>query len=117
MDEVGIVRALAALAQEHRLGIIQLLVKRGPPGMPAGEIANAICIGPTNASFHLKVLERADLLRSIRHGRYIYYAINADGVRKLLTYLTEQSCHRRSEPGRDSLGEPKLRRIKGAKVR
>lgn len=58
-------------------------------GLPAGEIAETVGIGPTNTSFHLKELERADLLRGSRDGRYIRYAINVDGMRQLLTYLTE----------------------------
>jgi DNA-binding transcriptional ArsR family regulator len=97
MDQVGIVRALAALAQEHRLAIFRLLVKRGPPGMPAGEIADEIGIGPTNTSFHLKELDRAGLLHATRQGRYIRYAINVEGMRKLLTYLTEECCQGRPE--------------------
>src|SRR5688572_30426596 len=97
MDEVDIVRALAALAQEHRLRIFRLLVKCGPSGMPAGEIAEEIGIGPTNTSFHLKELDRAGLLRATRQGRYIRYAIDVDGMRKLLNYLTEECCQGRAE--------------------
>ena len=97
MDKLEIVRALAALAHEHRLGIFRLLVKRGPSGMPAGEIAEKIGISATNMSFHLKELDRAGLLRATRHGRYIRYAIDVEGMRKLLTYLTEECCDGRPE--------------------
>jgi DNA-binding transcriptional ArsR family regulator len=97
MNETGIVRSLAALAQEHRLRIFRLLVKRGPSGMPAGEIAGKIGIGPTNTSFHLKELDRAGLLRATRDGRYIRYAIDVEGMRKLLIYLTEECCQGRPE--------------------
>lgn len=97
MDEKRIVAALAALAQEHRLRIFRLLVEKGASGMPAGEIADKLGIGPTNMSFHLKELDRAGLLRSTRQGRFIRYAINVDGMRELLTYLTEQCCQGRPE--------------------
>jgi DNA-binding transcriptional ArsR family regulator len=97
MDEKRIVAALAALAQEHRLRIFRLLVEQGPSGMPAGEIADKLGIGPTNMSFHLKELDRAGLLRSTRQGRFIRYAIDVDGMRELLTYLTEQCCQGRPE--------------------
>lgn len=97
MDEKRIVAALAALAQEHRLRIFRLLVEKGVSGMPAGEIADKLGIGPTNMSFHLKELDRAGLLRSTRQGRFIRYAINVDGMRELLTYLTEQCCQGRPE--------------------
>jgi ArsR family transcriptional regulator len=97
MDERRIVASLAALAHEHRLRIFRLLVKRGPSGMPAGEIAERVGIGPTNMSFHLKELDRAGLLRATRDGRYIRYAVDVEGMRKLLTYLTEDCCERRPE--------------------
>ncbi len=97
MDEKQIVAALAALAQEHRLRIFRLLVAEGPSGMPAGEIADRIGIGATNMSFHLKELDRAGLLRATRQGRFIRYAIHVDGMRELLTYLTEQCCQGRPE--------------------
>ncbi|NJO22155.1 MAG: helix-turn-helix transcriptional regulator [Sphingomonadales bacterium] len=97
MDEKQIVAALAALAQEHRLRIFRLLVAHGPSGLPAGEIADRIGIGATNMSFHLKELDRAGLLRATRQGRFIRYAIHVDGMRELLTYLTEQCCQGRPE--------------------
>lgn len=97
MDEKQIVAALAALAQEHRLRIFRLLVAHGPSGMPAGEIADRIGIGATNMSFHLKELDRAGLLRATRQGRFIRYAVHVDGMRELLTYLTEQCCQGRPE--------------------
>ena len=97
MKERNAVALLAALAHEHRLRIFRLLVKRGPSGMPAGEIAERVGISATNTSFHLKELDRAGLLRSTRQGRYVRYAIDVDGMRKLLTYLTEDCCQGRPE--------------------
>lgn len=97
MNEREIVAALAALAHEHRLRIFRLLVELGPSGMPAGGIADAVGISPTNTSFHLKELDRAGLLRATRHGRFIRYAIHVDGMRELLTYLTENCCKGRPE--------------------
>lgn len=90
----NIVASLAALAHQHRLRIFRLLVKQGPSGMPAGEIAERVGISPTNTSFHLKELNRAGLLRPTREGRYIRYAIDTEGMRHLLTYLTEECCQR-----------------------
>jgi len=97
MDEPKIVDSLAALAHQHRLRIFRLLVKQGPSGMPAGEIADAVGISTTNTSFHLKELDRAGLLRSTRQGRFIRYAIDVEGMRELLTYLTEDCCQGRPE--------------------
>lgn len=92
METQDAVRALAALAHESRLNLFRLLVRCGPSGMAAGDIAKAIEIGSTALSFHLKELDRAGLLRSWREGRYIRYAVRVEGVRILLTYLTEDCC-------------------------
>ena len=113
MDATGTVRALAALAHEHRLEIFRLLVKRGPSGLPAGEIADKVGIGPTNMSFHLKELDRAGLLRATRDGRYIRYAVDVEGMRKLLTYLTEECCDGRPELcGQAFVAASKICRVK-----
>ena len=61
MDENQAVTSLAALAHEQRLRTFRLLVRKGPSGMPAGEIADAVGCTPTGASFHLKELDHAGL--------------------------------------------------------
>lgn len=92
MDEIQAVTSLAALAHEQRLGIFRLLVRQGPNGMAAGEIAQAVGASPTSTSFHLKELDRAGLIHATRDGRYVRYAVHIDGMRRLLTYLTEDCC-------------------------
>nr|WP_088343265.1 MULTISPECIES: metalloregulator ArsR/SmtB family transcription factor [Rhodomicrobium] len=92
MDDKQAVTALTALAQEHRLKIFRMLVRRGPSGLSAGEIGHEAGISPTSTSFHLKELERAGLLRSARDGRFIRYAVNIDAMRQLLEFLTEDCC-------------------------
>ncbi len=97
MDRRQAVVSLAALAHEQRLAIFRLLVKTGPSGMPAGDIAESIGATPTAASFHLKELDRAGLIHSTRMGRYVRYAVHVDGMRQLLTYLTEDCCQGKPE--------------------
>lgn len=91
------VRALSALAQEHRLEIFRLLVRQGTDGLPAGEIGARVGIGSTGASFHLKELERAGLIKARREGRFIRYAFNAEAMRDLLGFLTRDCCQGRPE--------------------
>ena len=62
MDIKDIVQALAALAQESRLAVFRLLVKRGPEGYSAGEIADRVEIPGPTLSFHLKELTQAGLI-------------------------------------------------------
>lgn len=97
MNEARMVAALAALAHEHRLRIFRLLVRLGPSGMFAGEIAAKIKITAPNASFHLAELERAGLLHATRAGRNIRYAVHVEGMRRLLTFLTEDCCQGQPE--------------------
>jgi DNA-binding transcriptional ArsR family regulator len=92
MKERSAVASLAALAHAHRLRIFRLLVKQGPSGMAAGEIAEHVGISATNASFHLKELNRAGLLRATREGRYVRYPIDVEGTRKLLNYPGKNCC-------------------------
>lgn len=92
MNKRRAVSSLAALAHEQRLSIFRLLVRKGPTGLAAGAIASAVGASPTAASFHLKELGRAGLIRSTRQGRSIVYALHVDAVRQLLTYLTDDCC-------------------------
>ncbi len=93
MNQQNAVTALAALAHDNRLSIFRLLMKCGPDGMPAGEIARVIGIGATALSFHLKELVRANLIRSWREGRYVRYSVEIDGMRALLAFLTSDCCN------------------------
>lgn len=93
----GAVSALAALAHGHRLSVFRLLVKAGPDGMPAGEIARQIGVPPSTLSTHLAVLDRAGLVRSLRQGRLIVYAASLEGMRGLLDYLIADCCNGRPE--------------------
>lgn len=97
MEHSQAVISLAALAHPQRLGIFRLLVRRGPSGLAASEIAAAVDASPTGASFHLKELERAGLIHATRQGRYIRYAVRIEGMRQLLAYLTEDCCEGRPE--------------------
>jgi DNA-binding transcriptional ArsR family regulator len=97
MRESEAVSALSALAQQHRLRIFRLLVRAGPSGVPAGEIADHVGISPTSTSFHLKELDRAGLISATRQGRFVRYAVRVEGMRQLLTYLTEDCCQGQPE--------------------
>lgn len=97
METKDAVAALAALAQETRLLVFRLLIKQGPPGLPAGEIAKRLDVSPPTLSSHLAQLERAGLARSWRVQRRIFYAVEVKGTRRLLRYLTEDCCEGQPE--------------------
>jgi ArsR family transcriptional regulator, arsenate/arsenite/antimonite-responsive transcriptional repressor len=97
MEEVEAIAALSALAQDTRLAVFRRLVKAGPDGMAAGDIAVAVGATPSTLSHHLGTLERAGLVRSRRDGRTIFYACDYEGTRRLLAFLTEDCCQGRPE--------------------
>ena len=92
MENKQAVAALAALAHETRLGVFRLLVRRGPNGLSAGEIAAELDVAASTLSHHLAQLERSALLRSWRVQRQIFYATDLEGTRGLLTFLTDDCC-------------------------
>ena len=92
MEMTQATEALGALAQETRLSVFRLLVRQGPSGLKAGDIAKELQVSPPTLSHHLAHLERAGLLRSWRVQRQIFYAAEFDGMRRLLTFLTEDCC-------------------------
>lgn len=84
--------SLAALAQESRLALYRLLVRRGPKGYPAGEISRRLDIPTATLSFHLKELAHAGLVIARRDGRFIHYSASLDQMTDLVGFLTEQCC-------------------------
>lgn len=84
--------AFAALSQETRLDIVRLLVRAGPEGVPAGDIAEAVKTSASNVSFHLKELERSGLIDARREARSIIYSASFGELRGLLGFLMKDCC-------------------------
>ena len=92
MDTESALAALSALSQSTRLEIFRLLVRQGPEGLVAGEIATALELAPSNLSFHLKALTQSGLLSVEQEGRYQRYRANMPLMLDLIAYLTEECC-------------------------
>lgn len=92
MKSEEVIQALGALAQESRLAVFRLLVKRGPPGYTPSELAERIDIPAPTLSFHLKELQRARLLTVRREGRFLHYSANFGTMQGLIDFLTEKCC-------------------------
>jgi ArsR family transcriptional regulator, arsenate/arsenite/antimonite-responsive transcriptional repressor len=86
------ISALSALSQKSRLKVFRLLVKAGPDGLPAGEIARRLRVPPNTMSAHLAILARAGLVTSRRESRSIFYAVDLEGTRELLSFLVADCC-------------------------
>jgi DNA-binding transcriptional ArsR family regulator len=88
---------LSALAQESRLAVFRLLVKAGPDGVAAGDIARKLKTAANTMSAQLLVMSNAGLVRARREGRSIIYAVDYDKMSALLLFLTEDCCGGRPE--------------------
>jgi DNA-binding transcriptional ArsR family regulator len=91
------ISGLSALAQESRLAVFRLLVKAGPEGVAAGEIARELMITPSTLSAQLNVLAHAGIVSNRRDGRSIIYSANYHYMTELLVYLMEDCCQGRPE--------------------
>jgi ArsR family transcriptional regulator, arsenate/arsenite/antimonite-responsive transcriptional repressor len=97
METTDVVKRLSALAQDARLEVFRLLVKAGPDGMAAGDIARSLNTPANTTSAQLLVLSNAGLTRARRQGRSIIYAVDFESMRDLLVFLTEDCCGGRAE--------------------
>lgn len=87
------VLALLSLAHEGRLSAFRLLVKAGPEGLAAGDLAQRLKIPPSSLSTNLMLLGHAELVSSRRDGRSVIYTANFDAMSDLLGFLIEDCCN------------------------
>ncbi|MGL1832279.1 ArsR/SmtB family transcription factor [Rhodocyclaceae bacterium SMB388] len=81
-----------SLSSGIRLDVFRLLVRMGPEGMVAGDIAANLAVPPTNMSFHLKALTHAGLVSAEQEGRFQRYRANMALMHDLIDYLTAECC-------------------------
>lgn len=91
------VKRFGALAHATRLIVFRALMKAGPEGVPAGALAKAAGVSPSNLSAHLAVLTEAGLAAMTRDGRKRYYAPELEAVANLIGFLVEDCCDGRPE--------------------
>jgi DNA-binding transcriptional ArsR family regulator len=82
-------RTLAALADPHRRGVVDLLRKRP---RPASEIANAMGLSPPAMSRHLRILRQGGLVEESHpefDARVRIYRLKPAPMRELRNWLEE----------------------------
>ncbi len=92
MESESVIRALGALAQEHRLALFRLLVQAGPAGLAAGVIAEALGVPASSLSHHLSQLSNAGLIGQRREGRSLIYTADYAAMNGLVGFLMENCC-------------------------
>lgn len=91
-----LVLAAKALSDPIRLRMLQVMaLGRGCCGLPIDE-AEGICVcefeaqfglGQSRASYHLRILREAGLVREQARGKWTYYALDREAARALLGRL------------------------------
>jgi ArsR family transcriptional regulator, arsenate/arsenite/antimonite-responsive transcriptional repressor len=92
MKKSSATQIFETLSSETRLDAYRLLVKKGPEGMVAGQIASSLKVPPNNLSFHLKIMMHAQVLTLEQEGRFQRYRANIHLMLDLIAYLTEECC-------------------------
>ena len=92
MEKADAIAALAALAQDNRLDVFRLLVKAGPEGLAAGEVAKRLKLPPNTLSFHFDRLRQAGLVAVRRESRSMIYSAKYAAMNTLIGFLTENCC-------------------------
>ncbi|MFN0090370.1 MAG: ArsR/SmtB family transcription factor [Acidimicrobiales bacterium] len=83
---------LAAMGNESRLRIVQLLLGAHPDGLFAGELGEQLGIAPSTLSHHLDKLRAESVLTVERQGTFLRYRVDADALSGLLRFLWSQCC-------------------------
>jgi ArsR family transcriptional regulator len=78
-EAVELERLLRAVADRHRLRILNMLARAGGAAICVCEFTAAFELPQQNVSYHLKQLVDAGVIVRERRGRYSYYAL-VDGV-------------------------------------
>lgn len=89
-------RQFAALGNELRLKVFQLVIANGDDGLPAGEIATSLDVPSSTLSSHLKNLQQVGLLAATREQQKLIYKVNHSAVRDLIGFLIKDCC--KSQP-------------------
>ena len=97
MESQAAVKRLSALAQDSRLAVFRALVRAGPDGLAAGEIARQLQIAPNTLSAQLAILANAGLTLARRDGRSIIHAADFEAMGDLIVHLMEDCCQGRPE--------------------
>ncbi|WP_028879565.1 ArsR/SmtB family transcription factor [Terasakiella pusilla] len=84
---------LSALAYAARLDIFRYLVRIGPDGAAAGDIASACNITPSTLSHHLNQMRQCGLIGRTRQGRAQIYHVNFDAMNTLIGFLSDDCCN------------------------
>src|SRR5512135_1420236 len=85
---------------------LRILCNLGMDCRPVTKVIRATGLEQTNASFHLRILREAGLVRPERRGPFIYYSLRDPQLLDTVSHLNgwQSDCTSRGETGRQSPG-------------
>jgi arsenate reductase len=95
--EIMLTDRFAALSHPARLEVVQLLIRRHPDQVPAGEIAAVLGLKPNTLSAYLADLLRAGLITRTRVGTSLRYGADLAGLRAMNEALLRECCRGRPD--------------------
>ena len=78
-----------ALADRHRVKIVNLLAAAGEDAICVCELVPALGLAQPTVSYHLKQLSDAGLLERERRGTFAYYRLRPDALERVRELLAE----------------------------
>ena len=84
----------AAMGNDARLRIMQLLLSAHPDGLVVGDIQNELGIPNSTLSHHLEKLRSEELVTVRRDGSFLWYTANTEALQEVLTFLYAECCTR-----------------------
>jgi DNA-binding transcriptional ArsR family regulator len=85
---------LAAMGNESRLRITQLLLTAHPQGLVVSELQQELQLTPSNLSHHLDKLRHEGVVQVKREGTYLRYTANTKAIEALLGFIYNDCCSR-----------------------
>ena len=92
MDNIEVIAALSALAQQTRLDTFRLLVAVSRRALPPASWRGSIDVPQNTMSTHLAILARAGLVRGERQSRSIIYRADLERFREVTLFLLKDCC-------------------------
>ena len=93
-DALRHAQRFAAIGNEARLRIVQVLLKAHPEGLVVNEIQGELGIPGSTLSHHLDKLKNEDLVNVQRESTFLRYTANTDTLREMMQFLYAECCTR-----------------------
>jgi ArsR family transcriptional regulator, arsenate/arsenite/antimonite-responsive transcriptional repressor len=93
-DVAQLADMMAALGNESRLRIVQLLLSAHPEGLVVGEIQDELGVAGSTLSHHLDKLKNEGLIGVRREGTFLRYTADTGALKGLIDFLYAECCGR-----------------------